>query len=197
MFRSFFRTRLTREQKIALVLYEQIVTTARQPALYAKAGIPDTLDGRVESIALHTFLLFRRMTGRPGWDTIGGALSDEIVADFDRSLREMGVGDMSIGKKVKKLAQVFFGRFDAYWGAVNGSEGAEDLEAVLKRGVFQGNDIDSARLDAMAAYFDKQSAHLFTQTEKNILVGRVTFTAPDPFFAALPDVPPVSEGEAA
>jgi len=63
MFRSFFRTRLTREQKIALVLYEQIVTAARQPVLYAKAGIPDTLEGRVESIALHTFLLFRRMTG--------------------------------------------------------------------------------------------------------------------------------------
>ncbi|MDF1748002.1 MAG: ubiquinol-cytochrome C chaperone family protein [Alphaproteobacteria bacterium] len=195
MIRSFFRTKLTREQKIALVLYEQIVTTARQPALYAKAGIPDTLEGRVESIALHTFLLFRRMTGRPGWDTIGGALSDEIVADFDRSLREMGVGDMSIGKKVKKLAQLFFGRFDAYWGAINGSEGAEDLDSVLKWGVFQGQDVDAARLAAMNEYFDKQSAHLFAQTEKNILVGRVTFTAPDPFFAALPDVQPIPASE--
>jgi cytochrome b pre-mRNA-processing protein 3 len=188
MFRSFFRTRLTREQKIALVLYEQIVTAARQPVLYAKAGIPDTLEGRVESIALHTFLLFRRMTGRPDWDVIGGALSDEIVADFDRSLREMGVGDMSIGKKVKKLAQLFFGRFDAYWGAINGSDGADDLETVLKWGVFQGQDVDSARLSAMGEYFDKQSAHLFAQTEKNILIGRVTFTSPDPVFAALPPV---------
>jgi cytochrome b pre-mRNA-processing protein 3 len=187
MIRGFFRTKLTRDQKIALVLYEQIVAAARQPVLYAKAGIPDTLEGRVESIALHTFLLFRRMSGRPGWDRIGGALSDEIVADFDRSLREMGVGDMSISKKVKKLAQLFFGRFDAFWGAVNGSEGAEDLETVLKWGVFQGQDVDAVRLEAMAEYFDKQSAHLYAQTEKNILIGRVTFTAPDPFFASLPD----------
>ena len=83
---------------------------------------------------------------------------------------------------------MFFGRFDAYWGAINGSDGADVLETVLKWGVFQGQDVDSARLSAMGEYFDKQSAHLYTQTEKNILVGRVTFTSPDLVFAALPPV---------
>ncbi len=187
MIRGFFRTRLTREQKVALVLYEQIVSAARAPVLYSKAGIPDTLEGRVESIALHAFLLFRRMSGQPGWEEIGGALSDEIVADFDRSLREMGVGDMSIGKKVKKLAQRFFARFDSYWGAVKGAEGAEDLASLMRWTVFQDRPVGESRIDAMVDYFDAQSKHLFALDAKAILIGRVSFLDPAPLMGHLPE----------
>ncbi|MDW3207304.1 MAG: ubiquinol-cytochrome C chaperone family protein [Alphaproteobacteria bacterium] len=188
MIRGFFSTKLSREQQVALVLYERIVATARKPVFYDRGGVPDSLDGRVECIALHAFLVFRRMAGQPGWDEVGGALSDEIVADFDRSLREMGVGDMSIGKKVKKLAQAFFSRFDGYWGAVNGAEGAEDLSDLLRRGLFQGNDVTDEQVRAMTAYFDRQSTHLFKQSETNILKGRIEFCDPEPDFAGLPRI---------
>lgn len=198
MIRGFFSTKLSREQQVALVLYEQIVRAARQQPLYERGGVPDTLEGRVESIALHAFLLFRRMSGEDGWDEIGGALSDEIVADFDRSLRELGIGDMSIGRKVKNLAQALFSRFDSYWGAVKGTEGAEDLATLFRRDLFQGGEVSDTRVDAMLSYFDRQSAHLFTQDTKAVLKGRVSFSDPGPEFAALPSVldeVPVQEKE--
>lgn len=175
LIRGFFSTQMTPEQQVALALYNQIVCAARAPALYAKAGVPDTLEGRVECIGLHAFCVFRRMTGEARWDDIGGALSDEIVADFDRSLREMGVGDMTIGKKVKRLAQLFFGRFDAYWGAVKGYEGAEEFGTVLRRGVFQETDVPEEAVAAMEAYVDLQAVHLLQQMPKDILRGRLTF----------------------
>ena len=169
--RSLLQTKPSRERRIAIALYERIIRAARAEDLYAKAGIPDTLEGRVDSIALHAFLLFRRMSGRDGWEEVGGALSDEIVADFDRNLREMGIGDMSIGKKVKKMAQFFFSRFDAYWGAVQGLGGAEDLDQLLRRTVFQCLPTDDARVAAMLAYFDRQSVYLCQQDDAAILRG--------------------------
>lgn len=186
MIRGFFTTKLSREQQVALLLYERVVAAARKPVFYERGGVPDTLDGRVECIALHAFLVFRRMAGQDGWDEVGGALSDEIVADFDRSLREMGVGDMSIGKKVKKLAQAFFSRFDGYWGAVKGNEGADDLPDLMRRGVFHGSSVSDAQVAAMIAYFDRQSTHLFKQSQNNILKGRIEFCDPEPDFSDLP-----------
>lgn len=188
MIKGFFSTKLSPEQQIALRLYEHIVRAARQQPLYERGGVPDTLEGRVEAIGFHAFLLFRRMSGETGWDEIGGALSDEIVADFDRSLRELGIGDMSIGKKVKFLAQALFSRFDSYWGAVKGSEGADDLPTLLRRDLYQGGEVSDAQVEAMLSYFDRQSAYLFTQDAKDILKGRVDFSPPDPDFAALPSV---------
>lgn len=183
--RSLFSAKMTPEQQIALALYNQVVTAAREPALYAKAGVPDTLEGRVECIGLHAFCLFRRMSGEERWDDIGGALSDEIVSDFDRSLREMGIGDMSIGKKVKRLAQIFFGRFDAYWGAVNGHEGAEEFGTVLRRGVFQEAEVPDAAILAMEVYVDRQTKHLFQQAPKDILRGRLSFAPAGDVFDAI------------
>jgi len=187
--KDLIRPSLSAERKTAMALHEAVVRAARQPILYAKGGIPDTPEGRLEAIALHAFLLFRRMSGRSGWDEIGGALSDEIVADLDRSLREMGVGDMSIGKKVKKLARTFFGRFDSYWGAVNGSDGADELPEALRKAGFMGSEqVEPERLAAMTAYFDAQSKHLFTVSETDVLGGRVKFTSPDPWFSELEDI---------
>lgn len=182
---GFFRTKMTPEQQVALALYNEIVKAAREPVLYEKAGVPDTLEGRVECIGLHAFCLFRRMSGEARWDEIGGALSDEIVSDFDRSLREMGIGDMTIGKKVKRLAQIFFGRFDAYWGAVNGADGAEEFATVLRRGVYQEIDVPDAAIVAMEAYVDRQATHLLQQTPKDILRGRLTFAPAGVLFDAI------------
>jgi cytochrome b pre-mRNA-processing protein 3 len=96
----------------------------------------------------------------------------------------MGIGDMSIGKKVKKMAQLFFGRFDSYWGAVQGSDGAEDLADLLRRTVFQSMAVEDEKLQSMIAYFDAQSAHLFQQDEPEILRGRLTFLPADTVFKA-------------
>lgn len=196
MIRGFLSTKLTREQKIALCLHEAAVRAARVPVLYTHGGVPDTVEGRLDCIALHAFLIFRRMTGKPGWEEIGGALSDEIVADFDRSLREMGVSDYVIGKRVKKTAQIFFSRFDLYWGAVNGADGAPDLDEAFARALI-GTDADSPeRRAAWVSYFDRQTTALYEQADADILRGRLSFADAGRVFDNLPPAP-VAEGSAA
>lgn len=192
MIRGFFSTRLSREQKVALCLHEEIVRAARQPVLYTHGGVPDTLEGRLDCIALHAFLVFRRMSGKHGWDEIGGALSDEIVADFDRSLREMGVSDYVIGKRVKKTAQIFFSRFDLYWGAVNGADEAPDLDEALARALI-GADADTpARRAAWITYFDQQTGALYEQADPDILRGRLSFSDGGAAFRDLEIAAPVA-----
>lgn len=163
-------------------LHEAVILASREPVLYTDGGVPDTVEGRLDCIALHAFLLFRRMIDQPGWDELGTELSTEIVADFDRSLREMGIGDMSIGKKVKKTSQVFFHRFDAYWGAVSGADGAEPLEKLLPRTIFQGNAVSEPELTRMIAYIDAQHAYLSALDPEDILKGQVAFADPTAYF---------------
>jgi cytochrome b pre-mRNA-processing protein 3 len=180
--RDFLSIRQSPERMKARALHEAVILAARRPVLYTHAGVPDTVDGRLDCIALHAFMLFRRMTGVAGWDEIGSELSSEIVADFDRSLREMGIGDMSIGKKVKRTSQVFFHRFDAYWGAVTEAEGAEPLSALLPRTVFQGNPVSEEDVAAMIRYMEAQHAHLGALDATAILDGALSFADPTPFF---------------
>src|SRR5271166_5584648 len=94
----------------AASLYGSLVEHARAPALYAEGGVPDSLDGRFESIALHVFLALRRL--RHGGDAeapLGQALFDRMFEDMDGSLREIGVGDLSVGVKVKEMARALYG----------------------------------------------------------------------------------------
>ena len=186
--RDFLSIRQSPVRMKARALHEAIVLAGRQSALYTHAGVPDSVDGRLDCIALHAFMLFRRMAGQEGWDEIGSELSSEIVADFDRSLREMGVGDMSIGKKVKKKSQVFFHRFDAYWGAVTEAEGAEPLTVLLPRTVFQGNDVSDADVANMIRYMDAQKAYLETLNAEAILNGDLSFADAAPYFPEARDL---------
>src|ERR1700761_176269 len=96
-------------------LYAKAVAQARQPVFYAEREVPDTVDGRFDLLVLHVFLLLHRL-GAEGKATksLNQGLFDLMFADMDRSLREMGVSDMSVGKRVKDMARAFYGRVDAY-----------------------------------------------------------------------------------
>jgi cytochrome b pre-mRNA-processing protein 3 len=182
---DLFRT--TPEKRIAADLYDRLVDGARQPALYREGGVADTVDGRFDLIALHAFLLFHRMSGQPGWQEIGDRLANHIMKDMDRSLREMGVGDMSVGKKMKKLAQAFYGRLDAYWGALKAEEPGA-LESVIARNVYRDDALGEAAHAASAArlagYVRGQIAHLATQPTADILAGQVRFADAVPLLAS-------------
>jgi cytochrome b pre-mRNA-processing protein 3 len=97
------------------VLYGALVGQARNPAFYRDMGVPDTVEGRFEMVALHVFLALRRLRagGEPGKD-LGQKLFDVLFDDMDQTLREMGVGDLSVGKKIKAMASSFYGRMQAY-----------------------------------------------------------------------------------
>ncbi len=159
----------------AVDLYEAIVAAAREPALYVQGGVPDTVDGRFDSVALHSFLLMDRMSGSEGWTRVGEALADRIVADMDQSLREMGIGDMSIGKKVKAAASQLYGRFDVYWGALRSDDPKTALAEALARNLFRGLELSDMAVERLVTYINQQRAYLAELENEDILKGRLSF----------------------
>ena len=105
-------------RRTALKLYGAIVTQARQPGFFAVHGVSDTPEGRTDMIILHLFIVLERLSGRHGGAQDRPALSEIFVTDIDDCLREMGVGDLSVPKKVKRAAQAMGERCQAYQRAV-------------------------------------------------------------------------------
>jgi len=153
----------------AKILYEAIVAAARQEKFYAQWGVPDTIDGRFEMISLHLFLVLDRLK-EGGADTqkLRQQLTDTFFADMDRSLREMGVGDLSVGKKVRKMAEVFYGRVTAYAAAL---ERGGDVEAVLRRNIFA--ELPGDDVTVFASWVRDSRARLANQ---DLEQGKVVFT---------------------
>src|SRR5436305_13961508 len=120
-----FRKAPAPEQRV----YEAIVAAARHPRPYAEWAVPDTVDGRFDMISLYLFLVLDRLRGAEA--PFRQRLTDAFFADMDRSLREMGVGDLSVAKKIRKMAESFYGRIAAYDRAM--TEGADALAAALAR----------------------------------------------------------------
>jgi len=149
------------------------VAAARHPAFYARWGVADTLDGRFDMIALHTYLVLDRLKGtEPGFRQ---ELVDEFFRDMDRSLRELGVGDVSVGKKVRKMAEVFYGRVAAYDAALAGEGDA--LVAAIARNVFP-DEPQAGGAGLLAAYMRDQRENLARQDASAIAAGQVSFKEP-------------------
>jgi cytochrome b pre-mRNA-processing protein 3 len=112
-------------------LHRRIADAARDPALYLRLGVPDTLEGRFESLALHVVLVLRRLRRLPDpAREVAQDLVDSFFRHLDASLREMGVGDMGVPKRMKKLAQAFYGRAGSYDAALESGD-AERVAAAL------------------------------------------------------------------
>lgn len=157
--------------------YAAIVAAARHPRFYAEWAVPDTLDGRFDMIVLHVVLLLERLkAGDAAAAAFSQALTDELFADMDRSLREMGVGDLSVGKKVRRMAEVFYGRALAYGPPLREGD-AIALAGALRRNIFAGESTpeDPALL---AAYARRQFEALRTAPEEDILSARFKFAEP-------------------
>jgi cytochrome b pre-mRNA-processing protein 3 len=119
-------------------LYDEIVAAARQPVLYADWQVPDTPLGRYEMMALHVFLVLHRLKSATGEAReIAQALTDEFFKEVEHSIRELGVGDMGVPKRMKKLAGMFYGRAASYEAALDGGDRAA-LGAALSRNVRPG-----------------------------------------------------------
>lgn len=182
-FRKFFQRR--RREQIAHDLYVVVINQARRPDFYVRLAVPDTLDGRFDLIVLHAFLVMRRLRqvaeeeGGEQAREVAQALFDLMFADMDQNLREMGVGDMSVGKRIKQMARAFYGRAAAYDDAL-AADGTGLAEALRRNlyGTVEG-DLDPAVVRRVAAYLVAQAAHLAGQDAGALLEGRVAFTAPE------------------
>ncbi|WP_417666876.1 ubiquinol-cytochrome C chaperone family protein [Roseibium sp.] len=165
-------------------VYCQIVAQARQPVFYTDFGVPDTIDGRFDLIVVHAVLLFRRLRGE------GAAVSrfaqnvfDLFFHDMDASLRELGVSDVRVPKKIKVMGEAFYGRADAYMPAIESGDAAALAEA-LQRNVYV--DVDGGKApEALARYMIAAAKNTDGQETKSILSGDLRF--PDPAEFAVKD----------
>jgi len=164
-------------QDAAELAYRSVVSQARRPEFFTDIGVPDTVDGRFELICLHAFLLLHRLKGeRPPAPELRQRFFDAMFADFDRSLREMGTGDLSVGRQVKRMAQAFYGRIEAYERGLSESGGV--LEAALARNLFGTVSADRSALAAIAQYLRREARRLREQPIIELLAGRVEFGEP-------------------
>ena len=163
-------------QRKAGEIYGVIVTQARQPAFYARLGIPDTPTGRYEMVVIHLFLALERLRGEaPSSEPLAQELVDAFVADIDDSLRELGTGDVGVPRRVKRAAAGFYERSKDYREAM--AAGGRALELALARHL-QAPDAGDARIGALADYARAVAASLAGQQGAEVVEGRLHF--PDP-----------------
>ena len=158
-------------------LYKRIATASRAPGLYAALGIPDTLEGRFEALSLHMVLALRalRILPTPA-DEVAKDLTDAFFRDMDASLREMGVGDTVVPKRMKKIAESFYGRAHAYDGPLDGQNEAE-LAVALGRNVYGGE----APATPLARYALAADGGFRTADLDTLLATGPTFPDPETF----------------
>jgi cytochrome b pre-mRNA-processing protein 3 len=134
-------------------LYARVVAQARVPGLYTDLGTPDTVEGRFELYSLHTYLLLERLKGQgPQAAETAQALFDTYLSGLDNALRELGVGDTVVGKRMRKLGEAFYGRVHSYEAALAALPDRAVLEALLARTVFAG--VEEPKVPALADYVE-------------------------------------------
>jgi len=185
MFKNLFFKNKPSLQSTAILLYTQAVTQARRDFFYAKWGIPDTVDGRFDLIVLHLFLmqhcLLRHQDDRS--TQLSQKIFDVLFWDMDQNLREMGVGDMGVPKRIKSMMLAFNGRMHAYDAAVN--SGADALAAALYRNVYRENpQLPESVARPLANYCLAQIAHLRRIDVKQWHTGNVSYLNDAPLSAA-------------
>jgi cytochrome b pre-mRNA-processing protein 3 len=166
-----------RREEAARGLYAGIVAQARRPDFYSACGVPDTLDGRFELVALHAFLVLHRLKRDRGASAeLAQSLFDVLFLDMDVSLRELGVGDLGVGRRVKAMAQGFYGRIAAYQAGLD--QGEETLVEALRRNLYGTVEPAEGDLRAMAGYLRREAGGLAAQDLHDLAAGRVVFGAP-------------------
>jgi len=159
----------------ALACYRAIVAQSRQERFYADWGIPDTVTGRFNMIALHFALLLRRLKGEPDARAFTQALIDLFFLDMDRSHRELGVTDLGVPRQIKKLGKIFYGIVGSVDEALS-APGDEALKQVLARNIYMNAPAPHAA--DLAAYLVSESARLDAVPTVNILTGHFQAEVP-------------------
>ena len=170
-----FRRDVTRDH--AHALYVTLSQQARAPAFYAPGAVPDSVAGRFELVLLHAILVVRRLRRLgPAGEALAQVLFDVLFDDMDRALREMGIADLAVSRRVKRLAAAFYGRAKAYEEALDA--GDEALSAALARNLFAGAAPGPEVLTGFARYAAAADRSLAEQADAALLAGEIRFPPP-------------------
>src|SRR5690242_8143496 len=170
---GFLGFRRGRHERTGFVLYGRAVAAGREPFFYASLGVPDTLDGRFDLIGLYAFLLIRRLQSLPEpGPSLAQAVFDAMFSDMDLNLREMGVGDLSVGRRVRAMWEAFHGRSAAYSAALESQEPGA-LASALARNIWRGGEPPPGAPETIARQVTAEDAHLARQDLGDLSAGRV------------------------
>jgi cytochrome b pre-mRNA-processing protein 3 len=171
----FFR-RLARKsgcEGTARRLHASATAQARRPEFYQILRAPDTIDGRFELLTLHVVLLLERLREQPA---VRQDLFDTYISDLDGALREMGVGDLSMGRRMKQMGQIFYGRAAAFDMAFKALPDDSKLRDLMARTVFQG--VGKGDPDRLSAYAVRCRTILEGCATDGLLAGEVEWGVP-------------------
>lgn len=174
VFGLFKRPQRKAEHKV----YCEIVAQARQPVFFEAYAVPDTIDGRFDMIVLHAVLLFRRLRGEG--ETVARFAQnvfDLFFKDMDSALREMGVSDVRVPKKIKVMGEAFYGRADAYMTAMKEGD-LEGLATALARNLYPEAETTPEGARALARYMMKSAETMDAQKSEAILKGELGYADP-------------------
>jgi cytochrome b pre-mRNA-processing protein 3 len=140
---NHFRKPLKSSRGTIEAIYGTIVAQAREPLFYRDLGVPDTVNGRFDVLVLHLWMVLRRLKPTKGGAGLSQALFDCFCDDMDANLREMGVGDLTVPKRMRAFGEAFYGRAAAYDLAE--ADGREPLAQALCKNILNGGEIEKAR----------------------------------------------------
>ncbi len=169
-----FRNSAAPLQRTIETIYGMIVAQAREPAFYACYNVPDTVNGRLDVLILHLWLMLRRLRPEPDGVAVSQALFDHFCADMDANLREMGVGDLTVPKRMQAFGEAFYGRSTAYDLALE--TGMDEFTQALSRNVLNGGFPEKAKL--LAIYVTNARAALEKAERASIWNGSWSFPKP-------------------
>ncbi|HEY5106174.1 MAG TPA: ubiquinol-cytochrome C chaperone family protein [Caulobacteraceae bacterium] len=160
----------------AAALLRGLVLQSRGPALYERMGAQDTPEGRFEMLGLHAIVLIDRLARDADAASVRQALFDAFIGDLDGALREMGVGDLAVGKRMRSLAQAFYGRARAYDAAFNALPNPAELIQVIARTVLDAQSDPDAK--PLAGYVERCRDDLAEQETALLVAGLARWPAP-------------------
>lgn len=139
--------RTSQRARLVKSLYAALVSRARQPVFFERFGVADSIDGRFDMLALHAWLVLERLRA-DGLDDLARGLSQTIFVGFDEALRDLGAGDIGMGRKMQKLGDAFNGRLHAY----DSARGEDELAAAILRNVYRGDEPHAQDAQSLARY---------------------------------------------
>ena len=167
---AFFRTR-RRNRQIVDALYDSVVEAARRPALFTRYRLPDTVMGRYESLGIHVFLVLTRCRGEPALAALSQDIVDRFMTDIEDSIRQIGIGDVAVPKRMRKLAGLFYARVARYAAAIAEGDAAALADVLGRDAADDGERLEAA--PALAAYMLAASRRLADVPTEDILDGRL------------------------
>ena len=155
----------------AATLYLALMARARATVFYRHWCVPDTIDGRFDLVALHAFLVFQALRGQgAAAQELGRNLANSIFTGFDEALRELGISDFGMSRRIRNMANAFYGRIDSYGSASS----LADMAMAVQRNLYRGDAARRREAEEVAAYMTEARASL-TRGLDALLEGKPDF----------------------